>query len=76
MKNNLWTCWPSAWKPGGYAVATANSGDQALALLRAQEMDVVILDVLMPGKSGPDTFSPGAGKSSSPRCQAPKKSLL
>ena len=40
----------------GYAVATAFNGDQALSHLKAKDVDVVILDVLMPGLSGIDTL--------------------
>ena len=35
-----------------FDVQTAYSGDQALSLLEKEEVDVVILDVLMPGKDG------------------------
>jgi DNA-binding NtrC family response regulator len=40
----------------GFSVRTAASGDEALAALRAQESDVVVLDVLMPGKGGVETL--------------------
>lgn len=40
----------------GFTVFTALSGDEAVKLLRGKEVDVVILDVLMPGKSGIDTL--------------------
>jgi DNA-binding NtrC family response regulator len=40
----------------GFAVATAFNGDQALDALKAGEVDVVVLDVLMPGLSGIDTL--------------------
>lgn len=36
----------------GFEVQTAASGDEGLALLKEKAVDVVILDVLMPGKSG------------------------
>ncbi|MEW6530588.1 MAG: response regulator [Thermodesulfobacteriota bacterium] len=36
----------------GFAVTKAFSGDEALAKIKEQEPDVVILDVLMPGKDG------------------------
>jgi DNA-binding NtrC family response regulator len=32
------------------------NGDEAIALVREQEIDVVILDVLMPGRSGMETL--------------------
>ncbi len=39
-----------------YAVATAFNGDQALDYVKAKEVDVIILDVLMPGLTGIDTL--------------------
>ncbi|HKG25746.1 MAG TPA: response regulator, partial [Thermomicrobiales bacterium] len=36
----------------GYAVVTALEGGAALDLLRHQRIDVVLLDVMMPGPSG------------------------
>ncbi len=40
----------------GFIVHKAYSGDEALKLLGEQKVDVVILDVLMPGKSGIETL--------------------
>ena len=40
-------------QPDGYHVLTANSGAQALDLIRAQTVDVVLTDYRMPGMSGP-----------------------
>jgi two-component system, OmpR family, response regulator CpxR len=39
-----------------FDVRTAFSGDEAIAKLQEQESDVVILDVLMPGKDGLETL--------------------
>ena len=39
-----------------FAVTTAFNGDQALNAVKAKDMDVVVLDVLMPGLSGIDTL--------------------
>ncbi len=36
----------------GFDVKTTYSGDEALSLLQQEEVDIVILDVLMPGKDG------------------------
>jgi class 3 adenylate cyclase len=38
----------------GYAVSTAASGEEALALIGAGQPDLVLLDVMMPGLSGYD----------------------
>jgi len=36
----------------GYAVTTASDGSQAIALAKKDLPDVILLDVMMPGKSG------------------------
>ena len=36
----------------GYRVATASNGREALALLKEQEPDLVLLDMMMPGLDG------------------------
>lgn len=38
----------------GYHVAEAADGDEALALARAQDFDIVLSDWMMPGLTGPD----------------------
>lgn len=40
----------------GFDVRTCLSGDEALNLVREHEFDVIVLDVLMPGKDGIDTL--------------------
>lgn len=40
----------------GFKVRKASSGDECLAKLREEQSDVVILDVLMPGKDGIETL--------------------
>jgi DNA-binding NtrC family response regulator len=50
----------------GYRVATARSGEEALARIQSQEFDVIVADVVMPGLSGLEILersrelSPGA----------------
>jgi DNA-binding NtrC family response regulator len=39
-----------------FTVATAFNGDQALEYVKGKDVDVVVLDVLMPGISGIDTL--------------------
>lgn len=38
--------------PRGYRVVTAQSGEDCLAALRAESVDLVLLDILMPGMDG------------------------
>ncbi len=40
----------------GYEVLLAEGGDEGIGVLRSEQVDVVILDLLMPGKSGADTL--------------------
>lgn len=39
-------------KEKGHEVFTASGGDEALAVVEDQEPDIVLLDIMMPGKSG------------------------
>jgi DNA-binding NtrC family response regulator len=40
----------------GFVVDTALDGDRCLAILKDKDLDVVVLDVQMPGRSGIDTL--------------------
>ena len=40
--------------PRGHRVLTASSGTDALALLETEDVDLVLLDILMPGMDGHD----------------------
>jgi two-component system, OmpR family, response regulator CpxR len=40
----------------GFVVDTALDGDRCLTILKDKDMDLIVLDVLMPGKSGIDTL--------------------
>ena len=42
---------------GGFHVRTANSGNQAWEMVRADAPDAVLLDVMMPGMDGPTLLS-------------------
>ncbi|RLC32117.1 response regulator [Candidatus Woesebacteria bacterium] len=39
-----------------FNVKTAESGDEAIGLIREHDFDVIVLDVLMPGKNGIETL--------------------
>ena len=41
-------------KVKGYEVATAANGDEGLAKVASEQPDIVLLDIMMPGKSGYD----------------------
>src|SRR5690349_10474334 len=41
---------------GGHAVLTAKDGNEALALLQKRDIDLMVLDVIMPGKEGIETL--------------------
>ena len=42
---------------GGYNVVTASSGEECLRLLEKGKVDLVLLDIMMPGMSGWDVFN-------------------
>jgi len=42
---------------GGYNVVTAHSGEECLRILEQEEVDLVLLDIMMPGMSGWDVFN-------------------
>lgn len=42
---------------GGMDVVDAASGSEGLALAIAEEPDAILLDVMMPGRDGPETLS-------------------
>jgi DNA-binding response OmpR family regulator len=42
---------------GGYQVVTAYSGEECLRLLDKEKVDLVLLDIMMPGMSGWDVFN-------------------
>jgi two-component system response regulator VicR len=42
---------------GGYQVATAYSGEECLRRLEKEKVDLVLLDIMMPGMSGWDVFN-------------------
>ena len=42
---------------GGYNVVAAHSGEECLRKLEQEEVDLVLLDIMMPGMSGWDVFN-------------------
>jgi CheY-like chemotaxis protein len=42
---------------GGYEVLTAYSGEECLRQLEKEKVDLVLLDIMMPGMSGWDVFN-------------------
>jgi two-component system response regulator VicR len=42
---------------GGYEVATAYSGEECLRYLEKEKVDLILLDIMMPGMSGWDVFN-------------------
>lgn len=50
----------------GYGVATTTSGAEAIELVRVQEPDVMLLDILMPGVDGFQVLEKGRTFSSVP----------
>ena len=42
---------------GGYQVITAYSGEECMRLLEKEKVDLVLLDIMMPGMSGWDVFN-------------------
>jgi CheY-like chemotaxis protein len=46
----------SICKASGFIVATAQSGQEALSLVRHVHFDLILLDVVMPGLDGPGTL--------------------
>lgn len=47
----------AALQGGEYSVAEASDGDESLELIRTLRPDVVILDMMMPGRSGLEVLS-------------------
>ncbi|MDJ0848040.1 MAG: response regulator [Myxococcota bacterium] len=50
-------CEIAARKLGQWEVSLASGGEEALARVRAERPDVILLDVMMPGMDGPKTLS-------------------
>ena len=42
---------------GGYSVRSASDGEAGLAAARKEKLDLIILDIQMPGKGGFETFT-------------------
>ena len=50
----------------GYDVVTSESGEEALKLVESEKPDIMLLDVLMPGKNGFETLKELRAKSDLP----------
>jgi CheY-like chemotaxis protein len=42
----------AALAPGGYEIAEARDGDESIELARRLEPDLIVLDMMMPGRTG------------------------
>ncbi len=42
----------SCLRKGGFSVITAASGEEALTMISSQQPDIIVLDVVLPGRSG------------------------
>ena len=49
---NIVTALEFLLKRAGYEVRTASNGEEALALVESYRPDLVLIDIMMPGKSG------------------------
>lgn len=47
----------AALEPRGFAIVEAADGDEAIELVRLERPDVVVLDLMMPGRSGLDVLT-------------------
>ena len=55
------------FRPAGYAILTAESGEAALEILASTEVDLIVSDMRMPGMSGAE-FLLAHGRSTRTRC--------
>jgi CheY-like chemotaxis protein len=46
----------AALAPGGYEITEARDGDESVELARRLEPDLIVLDMMMPGRSGLDVL--------------------
>ena len=51
-EEDILTAWRTALEQKGYTVETADSADGALAVLNHKTIDLVLTDIVMPGKDG------------------------
>ena len=47
----------AALEPDGYAIHEAKDGDESLELARSLRPDLIVLDVMMPGRSGQEVLA-------------------
>ncbi|MGB2951767.1 MAG: response regulator [Gaiellaceae bacterium] len=47
----------AALSEGGYTIVEARDGDEALELARSNQPDLIVLDMMMPGRTGLDVLA-------------------
>ena len=55
-ERDICDCLEQFFKAQGFSVACAFSGEEALAQLQMETVDVILLDILLPGLSGIETL--------------------
>ena len=50
--NDILTSMQAAFEPTGAVIETANNGNKAVEIAEKSQPDVVILDMMLPGRSG------------------------
>src|ERR1041384_4984119 len=50
--NDILTRMQAAFEPTGAAIQTANNGNKAVELAEKEQPDLVVLDMMLPGRSG------------------------
>ena len=51
-EEDILTAWRTALEQKGYVVETADSADEALIVIKENDIDLVLTDIVMPGRDG------------------------